>query len=59
MPALLIEDDAFKLGQRAGNVTDKIVSDTAKAQHARTLRWVRERLEAGEHLDDLLAEEPG
>lgn len=26
------------------------------AQHERTLAWVRERLAAGEHLDDLLAE---
>ena len=29
----------------------------AKKQHKRTLSWIRERLEAGAHLDDLLAEE--
>ena len=32
--------------------------EIVRAQHAATLRWVRERLGAGEHLEDLLAEEP-
>ncbi len=26
----------------------------SSAQHGRTLAWIRERLEAGEHLEDLL-----
>lgn len=35
--------------------TIELVGTVAHEQHSRTLLWIRERLEAGEHLEDLLA----
>lgn len=56
MVKIMTNTEEWKIGVATGKQGTPYAEHLATAQHERTLAWLRDRLAAGEHLDDLLAE---
>lgn len=57
MDPIFDEESLEALRHEAPDADDTLALWVFQKQHERTLAWVRERLAAGEHLDDILAEQ--